>query len=188
MSGAILGCVAQSEPAADVLDRDYITHQAKRLFHVGIGDRVEDFDYPDVMHWSPPQNQLEAVRQENGFVDMGLGPARPSGDSFEARGKQEAVWQWLKLELGQTIVAKRRRNPRSMMPSNAVPSVKQPPERISTKNVAQLQDSIETTEPESLLVATVQRAIRSRRSARESERRQDDVGGHTIWLRRKADR
>jgi ADP-ribosylglycohydrolase len=108
MAGAILGCVADHEPTEAILDREYIVHQARRLSEISTGKDVGDFSYPDVMQWDPPQSQLDVVTETNGYVVLGLGTATAMGNSFASRSSQDIVWQWLRLDFGQSILAKRR--------------------------------------------------------------------------------
>ena len=52
----------------------------------------------------------------------------PDGRQYDVRGKNAAVWEWYRLEFGQTILAKRRPNPRPI-PKENLPEPPLPPTR-----------------------------------------------------------
>jgi hypothetical protein len=80
-----------------------------RLHGISLGSETKSFAYPDLMRWSPPKNQTSAVGlREDHIVVAGLGPALPMGDSFRGQSQERAIWRWLRLEFGQTIIAKMR--------------------------------------------------------------------------------
>ena len=109
MAGAILGAVARSVPPEPILDRDYIEKEAGRLYAISVGNESLSFCYPDLMRWSPPKNQASAVgKLDNRIAVAGLGTATASGETFPGQGQERSVWQWLRLDLGQTVIAKRR--------------------------------------------------------------------------------
>jgi hypothetical protein len=111
MTGAIMGAAADVEPEGELMDRQYITDEAIRLYEIGNGEQKPSFVYPDLMHWRPPKTMLDAVGHARESVAVaGLGYAHPVGEKWESRGKDSCVWQWLKLSLGQTILAKQRKN------------------------------------------------------------------------------
>ncbi len=109
MAGAISGASAKSPPTVELMDREYILAEAHRLFRISRGEKVGNFEYPDLLSWKPPQTQLDAVALENQtIVVAGLGKGVPIGQKYEARKRDGAVWQWLKLDFGQTVLIKQR--------------------------------------------------------------------------------
>lgn len=109
MAGALLGAVATRQPEWEVQDRDYIEREARRLSAVSRGEVVDSFSYPDLARWQPPTSQSDVVSgDEEGYVVAGLGVARPMGREYAAGAY---VWQWLELPFGQSLLAKRRRQP-----------------------------------------------------------------------------
>ncbi|MFZ1974943.1 MAG: ADP-ribosylglycohydrolase family protein [Candidatus Acidiferrales bacterium] len=112
MAGAILGAVCRSEPKWKLQDRNYLASEAERLAGIASGAQSASFPYPDLMSWSPPSTQGDAVGlRDNSLWLAGLGRAEALGNVW---GTSEADWQWLKLEFGQTVLAKRRSKPRTL--------------------------------------------------------------------------
>jgi ADP-ribosylglycohydrolase len=109
LAGAILGAVTDVKPVGPLLDQEYIEREAMRLHGISLGSETKSFAYPDLMRWSPPKNQTSAVGlSDNHIVVTGLGPALAMGDSFRGQSHERAIWRWLRLEFGQTIIAKMR--------------------------------------------------------------------------------
>jgi ADP-ribosylglycohydrolase len=110
MAGAILGAVAESAPPGELQDRAVHIRQAGRLDDVRDGRPVENFPHPDLLHWQAPPTLSDAVGlDDTGRTAIaGLGAAEPIGEPFSGRGKEAVVWQWLRLQSGQTVLAKRR--------------------------------------------------------------------------------
>jgi len=110
MAGAILGVNTEDEPPIEVLDAGLFRSEAERLSDIVIGKTPKHYQYPDLLHWSAPKTRADAlVTLENGDLYVtGLGNAKaledpiPSGSGFE--------WQWIRLELGQTLLIKRRKH------------------------------------------------------------------------------
>lgn len=109
MAGAILGAAAHDEPPAAVQDQAYITSEAERLARLGLGSVEQDFPYPDPLKWTPPKAQLDAIGEtEGGMAVAGLGVATPVGEPTPPSGRERAVWQWLTLTYGQSMLVRRR--------------------------------------------------------------------------------
>lgn len=124
MAGAILGAALGGEPKWKVQDREYIVAEAARLADIAAGKPASSFHYPDLMKWSPPTTQGDAVgTRENSYFIAGLGRAEPVGEVWT---NSEAEWQWLRLEFGQTVLAKRRPRPRELDAADL--PIQQPPE------------------------------------------------------------
>jgi hypothetical protein len=121
IAGAMIGAVSPNRPPSDVMDHAYIESEANRLHSISIGRKSTSFRYPDLMTWTPPKTQSDVVGQINNelFVN-GLGNAQALGERFLGQGKDAGSWQWLKLDFGQTILAKLRSSP------TAIPNVNLP--------------------------------------------------------------
>lgn len=108
MAGAILGATADAGPPVDVLDADLFRAEATRLSDIACGKRPKGHDYPDLLYWSPPRGRAYAVARidEGGLRVSGLGRAEEIGQPIQSP-KGRFQWQWLRLELGQTMLIKR---------------------------------------------------------------------------------
>jgi ADP-ribosylglycohydrolase len=106
MAGAIRGADRTHELHWPLQDRDFIVNDAARLAAIGRGDVAPTFVYPDLAGWQAPSSQLDVVgRLDGGFAIAGLGAVAPVSEEF---GGQDAVWQWMRLLTGQTVLIKRR--------------------------------------------------------------------------------
>ncbi|MCC8959937.1 ADP-ribosylglycohydrolase family protein [Bradyrhizobium sp. Pear77] len=116
MAGAILGAARPTPVGWTIQDREYITDEAIRLSEIAQGHATASFRYPDLISWSPPTTQSDAVGLfENQICLAGLGRAEPFGEVFST---SEAKWQWLRLEFGQTVLAKQRPKLRQLTPKD----------------------------------------------------------------------
>jgi ADP-ribosylglycohydrolase len=121
MAGAILGANCQSPPEGALADRDYIVEEANRLYEVGRGDARRDFKYPDLMSWRAPKTLLTAVTSHRGQAVMaGLGYASSVGERRVDKKDKNLVWQWLKLEFGQTVLVRTRQTLEETLPENLI--------------------------------------------------------------------
>ncbi|AUZ18144.1 ADP-ribosylglycohydrolase family protein [Achromobacter xylosoxidans] len=111
MAGALLGALNPDyELPANVQDFEYVKSEASRLYSISAGENVKNFSYPDLLAWSPPRTQLDAVGYVDGKTALaGLGALVEIGEPIPS-GKEDVVWQWYKTEFGQSIVCKRRKN------------------------------------------------------------------------------
>ena len=116
MTGAILGSLTAKPPEFKIKDQDYIASEASRLHSISVQQNPRNFPYPGLIQWKPPKSQQDTVRKDGKirYIVLGLGAARPLGEIFCSPSNAIAVWQWLKLETGQTILSKRRRTPRTI--------------------------------------------------------------------------
>lgn len=106
MTGAIIGAARPTDVNWPLQDREYIIAQAVRLSDIAAGKLTPSFQYPDLISWSPPTTQSDAVGTfEDQLWLAGLGRAEPLSEPFVT---SEAKWQWLRLEFGQTVLAKQR--------------------------------------------------------------------------------
>jgi ADP-ribosylglycohydrolase len=112
MAGAILGAVRPEPVDWDLQDRDYITDEAVRISEISLGKTTDTFHYPNLISWSPPTTQLDAIGIfEDRMWLVGLGRVEPFGELLSVA---DVEWQWSKLDFGQTILAKRRAKPRRL--------------------------------------------------------------------------
>lgn len=118
MAGAIAGACKGSIPKETVLDAAYITSEAERLSRISEGFIENEFAYPNILSWAPPKSQLDAVgRVENDIAIAGLGRVKPLAE-IPPSSSTDSLWQWYTLPFGQTILAKRRQELRTLPPGN----------------------------------------------------------------------
>ena len=126
MGGAILGANADSDPPVEVLDAEYFVSEANRLSAIRDGERPVSHQYPDLLLWYAPKTQADALfGMEDGecWVE-GLGPGRPLEQPIVSRDPS-FLWQWVKLEFGQTLLIKRRKVlPTKVRPITGLSNVK----------------------------------------------------------------
>lgn len=109
MAGAIMGAVSNTDPPEKVADVEYLENEADRLYELSQGRKASAYSYPDMLYWRPPASQIDALGQYEGkWVVRGLGEALPIGAPIEKRNKNPIVWQWFKLDSGQTLLLSRR--------------------------------------------------------------------------------
>jgi len=109
MAGAIIGSITREIPPGDIRDIAYIEDEALRLSSIGQGKSTKSFTYPDLLKWNAPSTQSNFVGMVNGRLAVsGLGYAKAVGTPYFEKGKDGNIWEWLQLEFGQHILAKRR--------------------------------------------------------------------------------
>lgn len=109
MAGAIIGAADPMLPEWPIQDREYIEKEARRIAAIRVGEAQDSFAYPDLARWQPPSGQSDSVvASPEGFVLVGLGSVEPLGEEYRSG---DAVWQWMRLPFGQTVLAKRRAAP-----------------------------------------------------------------------------
>ena len=113
MAGALIGASYQHrmfDPPEPPLDRKLFHTQAMRLSQIAATGRAKgDFPYPDLLHWTPPRTQTDALGTWDGEVGVaGLGHAGLVGGPLAGVGAKPALWQWATLWFGQTALIKRR--------------------------------------------------------------------------------
>ena len=111
MAGAILGLMADAEPPIEVLDEHLFRSEADRLWTIANGGKSDGHRYPDLLNWSAPRTRSDALLRESEekLLVHGLGYAQAMEDPIDS-SKDDFKWQWIKLEIGQTLLIKRRRN------------------------------------------------------------------------------
>lgn len=118
MAAAVIGAAA--DPAANdappVLDEQYLRDEAARLCAVALDEPTSVYPYPDLLHWTPPQSQLDGVGLVNGDLALaGMGALTPIAEPIVAR---DAYWQWVRTSFGPTMLVKRRPKPRALTSAN----------------------------------------------------------------------
>lgn len=121
MAGGLLGAVAPEGPPGALQDRELILQEAGRLDRLRAGQPVTDFPHPDTLHWQPPPTLSDALGlDEHGQLAVaGLGQCGEIGTPVRGKGN-EAAWQWVRLNYGQTLLIKRRLE-LGPLPSTALP-------------------------------------------------------------------
>ena len=110
MSGAILGVNAEMNPPVEVLDAALFRSEAERLSAIANGKTPKNYQYPDLLQWSAPKTHADAlVHLDSGDLHVvGLGNAKAVEDPIPS-SVNGFGWQWIKLEIGQTLLIKRRK-------------------------------------------------------------------------------
>jgi ADP-ribosylglycohydrolase len=121
MAGGILGAIVSTDPSGAIQDIEYIDEESRRLEAVSLSAAARTFAYPDLLHWQPPESQSDAVGSIDGrTVLSGLGFVASFGERFVPKGKaQRAVWQWMTLDFGQSVLTKVREPIPKLHPSAA---------------------------------------------------------------------
>lgn len=107
VAGAHLGATSHAMNVGPLLDADYIALEAERVASEGESTSVS---YPDLLHWQPPATQADVLVDADGqWIVSGLGPCAPLQVApIAASGSGGYLWQWVRLEFGQTMLVKRR--------------------------------------------------------------------------------
>jgi ADP-ribosylglycohydrolase len=111
MTGALVGPTVLAGPPGPILDQQYIASEANRMIAVGEGQPTRSFPHPDPIKWKPPRSLSDAVGTVNGELAVaGLGPVVDADGEYPVDSKDLAVYQWMTLAHGQTVLIKRRRD------------------------------------------------------------------------------
>ena len=123
MAGAILGSTVSVAPDWEIQDRAYIVFEAERLASISLGCEEDSFSYPELGFWNPPSSQTASVawRQER-LAMAGLGLMEAENSEFRSG---EFIWQWFRLEFGQSILAKRRADVKDFLSTSQLPGPRQ---------------------------------------------------------------
>ena len=139
MAGALLGAVSDQPPEWSIQDQKYIVSEALRLAAIARGEPQESFAYPDIGHWNPPTKQTASIGWDNGKLAIaGLGALEPVGEEY---GNGDAIWQWLALPFGQTILAKRKANLKDRINTSQLPGPRLPARSVLTSSGRQTEQS-----------------------------------------------
>ena len=115
MAGAILGVVAEKAPPQIPLDNDYIVNESERLYKISLAQKASSYAYPDMIYWQPPLTQLDTVGiLEGQMVLLGIGNIKELSYPNRSELKSNTLWQWVRLDFGQTLLVKRRVNPKKL--------------------------------------------------------------------------
>jgi ADP-ribosylglycohydrolase len=112
MAGAVIGAVSDERPSIPVLDAELIEREANRLALIAEGETQAGFDYPDLLHWTPPRTQADAyVLSPEGSSVAGLGPCAEMSEGPLVGKAPDFQWRWVRLAFGQTLLIKCRTSP-----------------------------------------------------------------------------
>ncbi len=117
MAGAIVGAVADADPPVEVIDADLFRAEADRLAAIAAGGySPPSHRYPDLLRWSAPASRADAlISSKNGRLRVcGLGGVSEEKSEPIKSAHAGFLWQWIRLEYGQTLLIKRRVNVRSV--------------------------------------------------------------------------
>lgn len=120
MAGALLGaCDGTPDPPEAPLDSNYLQKEAGRLTAISRGEPTGSHQYPDLLTWSAPQTQADALVSDNGsLVVEGLGSASPLDTVLVYTNRQDFAWQWVQTSFDQTLLIKRRPKVKPLEASN----------------------------------------------------------------------
>lgn len=114
MAAALAGAATAAPFTETVLDAPYLENEASRLAEIALGGRGDHgFGYPDLLGWTPPRAQLDAV----GVVDGQLGLAGIALLDVEADPVPDgrgSYWRWARSSIGASFLIKHRDQPRQL--------------------------------------------------------------------------
>ena len=112
MAGALLGaCDEAADPPEKPLDSTYLESEADRLVAVSRGEQADNYTYtyPDLLTWSAPVTQADALVSDNGDLAVeGLGPVKRVAADPIYTARRDFAWEWVRTHFGQTLLIKRR--------------------------------------------------------------------------------
>lgn len=179
MAGALLGaCDAAGEPPEKPLDSEYLLREADRLSAIAQGGTAAGHSYPDILTWSAPRAQADAlVQTEDRLAVEGLGEVTDLAADVAWTSSKDFAWQWVRTDFGQTLLIKRRPDLGSARAGNALVP---PPAADASSRVSRATESFRDPGGRS---ASMPLSSREFESALEFARRwidADDAIGHTI--------
>lgn len=126
MAGALVGATLTEGPDVPLVDRDYIEHEADRMWAIGEGHSVPNFPYPSLMSWTPPRSQTDCVgTTADGLAVAGLGPITRDEEVVAGSGKNDSGWGWVDVWFGQRLLIKQRAHPIPLQQSQRVSATTQ---------------------------------------------------------------
>ena len=141
MAGALLGaCDATADPPEEPLDSAYLRAEADRLVAVSRGEPARSHLYPDILTWSAPQTQADALVSDNGNLAVeGLGPARRLEAGAMYTPREDFAWEWVRTDFGQTLLIKRRPEIKPLESGNDLTPPPAPVARSHSRRTAKRQ-------------------------------------------------
>ena len=120
MAGALLGaCDEAGDPPEQPLDSPYLESEADRLVAVSRGEQADNYTYPDLLTWSAPVTQADALVSDNGDLAVeGLGPVKRVAAEAIYTARGDFAWEWVRTHFGQTLLIKRRPNVKPLEAGN----------------------------------------------------------------------
>ena len=131
MAGALLGaCDDAGDPPEQPLDSPYLEDEANRLVAVSRGEQAGNYTYPDLLTWSAPVTQADALVSDNGSLAVeGLGTAKRLAADAIYTARRDFAWEWVKTNFGQTLLIKRRPEVKPLEDGNNLTPPPSPRER-----------------------------------------------------------
>ena len=131
MAGSLLGaCDATAGPPEEPLDSEYLRQEAERLTAISQGRQAHSHRYPDILTWTAPETQADALVSDNGALAVeGLGPATRLTDGAMYTPREDFAWEWVRMHFGQTLLLKRRSEVRPLGVGNYLTPPPTPKER-----------------------------------------------------------
>ncbi len=110
MAGALLGaCDGAADPPEEPLDSEYLRRDADRLTAISQGHAADSHHYPDVLTWSAPETQADALVSDNDNLAVeGLGRAERLAEDAIYNARRDFAWEWVRTHFGQSLLIKRR--------------------------------------------------------------------------------
>ncbi len=151
MAGSLLGaCDGAAPPPQEPLDSTYLLSEADRLLAISQGQPVANHMYPDVLTWTAPQTQADALVTNGDCLAVeGLGPVTEldSGPVYTAR--RDFAWEWVATNFGQTLLVKRRPDVRPLDADNDLTAPPGPRE-VLTRSAARPESAAAPPAPKPL--------------------------------------
>ena len=121
MTGALIGAREGVEPPPqEPLDCDYLQMEINRLTSISTGIDPPHHTYPDVLTWSAPQTQADALVNADGMLVVeGLGRVTELDKPPVWTPRKDFAWQWVQTSFGQTLLIKRRQEMRTIGAGNS---------------------------------------------------------------------
>ena len=131
MAGALLGaCDGAASPPEEPLDSDYLRAEADRLVAVSRGEQANNHTYPDLLTWSAPATQADALVSNDGNLAVeGLGPAERLADDAIYNARRDFAWEWVRTHFSQSLLIKRRPEVKPLEAGNDLTPPPSPRER-----------------------------------------------------------
>ena len=131
MAGALLGaCDSAADPPEEPLDSIYLRAEADRLVAVSQGEQAHGHPYPDILTWSAPQTQADALVSDNGNLAVeGLGEVTRLAADPMYTPREDFAWEWVHTHFGQTLLIKRRPEVKPLEAGNNLTPPPSPRER-----------------------------------------------------------